>query len=70
MSLDDDLTRVVRLTRLIGLGEAERRVYEHMFSLNEVEGDLVKAYRHHEEELKLLIKYQQFINKDKRDICH
>jgi len=55
MNQEEELIRSVKLTELIGLGEAQREIYD---SLNRKEGDLLKAYELHQRELEFLIKYR------------
>jgi len=50
---------ILQATELIGLGETQRRIYEDIQKSGDMDGDILKAYRHHEEELQLLIKYQK-----------
>lgn len=51
-----DLTKSLTVTKLIGLGEAQRRIYD-LFP--EKDGGLAKAYELHQKELELLIKYEK-----------
>ncbi len=47
------------ITRLIGLGETQRRIYEQLKSRGKVGEELQNAYFFHERELEALIKYQK-----------
>ena len=51
------------ITELIGLGEAQRKIYDRLKSQQgDFQGRLNKAYILHQGELDLLIKYQQEIS--------
>ena len=50
-----ELTDIIKITELIGLGETQRRIYE---TLNP-RGKLSEIYELHQKELDLLIKYQR-----------
>lgn len=50
--------KLMKITQLIGLGESQRRIYECLQSHGELDGKLLGAYRGHQKELELLIKYQ------------
>ena len=50
----------MRVNRLVGLGEGMRELYN---SLNQTNGKITEAYRHHERELTLLIAYQKENNR-------
>ena len=54
----EELERKMKITRLIGLGEAQRKIYENLEKNNQLEHQLKDAYGHHEAELKSLIEYQ------------
>ena len=47
------------VTRLIGLGETQRRIYEQLGSMGPVAEELQNAYFFHQRELESLIKYQK-----------
>ena len=53
----EDLTIAINITRLIGLGEEQRKIY-HVLDPQKDDLDLWNAYKLHQEELVLLIKYQ------------
>lgn len=54
---------VTKITQLIGLGETQRRIYECLISHGRIRGNLKRSYELHQEELKLLIKYQSRMRK-------
>lgn len=70
MTLEElgELQNALKITRIIGLGEAQRELYHQLFDSGEHE--LVDAYHLHEKELEALIKYQESrnseVNKDER----
>ena len=53
---------VMKLTQLIGLEETERKIYECLENHKAINGDLLDAYRHHQEGLESLIKYQKSLS--------
>ena len=53
-----ELKRKMKITGLIGLGEAQRTIYEELSRNNQLTDQLEEAYRHHEKELESLIEYQ------------
>jgi len=57
-------TRSLIITQLIGLGEAQREIYDKLKTQQEFKDELTEAYKLHQLELELLIKYQQKINKN------
>ena len=54
-----DMERIIEITKLIGLGEAQRRIYETIEINNQLVDGLLEAYHHHEQGIDLLIKYQK-----------
>lgn len=53
-----ELKKRIKITRLIGLGEAQRKIYENLEENNQLENQLRAAYALHEAELQSLIQYQ------------
>lgn len=54
-----DEEKKMMITRLIGLGESQRRIYERLDNQLKLEGtSLSEAYEYHQKELELLIRYQ------------
>ena len=51
--------RLIKITEIIGLGEAQRKIYENLISQEGLDNELLDAYKNHQEELELLIKYQR-----------
>ena len=50
---------IFKVTELSGLGETQRRIYEDVQKRGHMDGDISEAYKYHEQELQLLIKYQK-----------
>ena len=50
---------VMEVTKIIGLGESQRKIYEDLISKNCVSEELQNAYFFHQRELESLIKYQR-----------
>ena len=50
--------KVMMITKLIGLGETQREIYDRLQTDMVNDNKLKKAYELHQEELELLIKYQ------------
>ena len=50
---------ILKVTELIGLGETQRIIYEDVQKRGHMDGDISEAYKYHEQELQLLIKYQK-----------
>ena len=52
----------MKVTQLIGLGETQRKIYEHMEANGEINGNVRQAYQYHQKEIEMLIKYQKSHN--------
>ena len=58
-----DLEKRMMITELIGLGEGQREIYDRLEKAEEINHKSLKeAYKLHEQELRLLIKYQNETN--------
>lgn len=60
--MDRELTEgelILKVTELIGLGETQRTIYEDIQKRGYTDRDISEAYKYHEQELQLLIKYQK-----------
>lgn len=49
----------IKTTQLIGLSESQRKIYECLDIHGELNNEISDAYKLHQEELELLIKYQK-----------
>ena len=49
----------IMVTQLIGLAEAQRKIYDELKSQPEFQNELIGAYKLHQKELEFLIKYQK-----------
>lgn len=61
-----DGEKVLAVTQLIGLGETQRQLYEHLDSHGKIRGNLRKSYLYHQQQLESLIKYQSGMRKKER----
>ena len=61
-----ELEKNMMITELIGLGEAQRKIYDRLQNQQEFKDEkLIGAYEHHEKELNLLIQYQNMMSSSK-----
>ena len=51
--------KAMKITEIIGLGETQRKIYEDLIRQVGLDNELLDAYKNHQRELELLIKYQK-----------
>jgi len=61
-------TTSMEITQIIGLGEAQRKIYEELIRKGKLPDELEEAYRHHEQGLDTIIKYQKKVVAPERDL--